>query len=178
MAKDANNKNPGSEFVKLLTQHERSIFAYILCYVPNIADADEVYQDTAVKMWERFDSDFTLGTNFLAWANTIAYYQILTFRHKHKADRLVFSDDFINAVAREMDKGNSWRSNILTALNECIKKLPKHSVKLLTLIYDNGFSIADASEELKIQVAATYKRLARIRLSLHKCIKRELKSYE
>lgn len=160
------------EFVKLLTTHERTIYSYILCNIPNLADADEVYQETALKLWENF-GDYQSGTNFKAWANTIAYYQILTFRNKHRSDRLIFSEEFVNAVSSTFNQNEEGYTKIIKAMQRCISKLPEHSSSLLQLIYYKGVSVIEAAKTLNIGLNVAYKRLSRIRLSLSDCVKRE-----
>lgn len=61
------------EFLRLLSQHERRVKSFILALVPNWADADDLYQETTVRLWEQF-ADYDPDQEFGAWACTIAYY--------------------------------------------------------------------------------------------------------
>jgi RNA polymerase sigma-70 factor, ECF subfamily len=56
------------EFARLFSKHDRSIFLLILSLVPNWADAEEVQQETNVKLWQEFDK-FQLGSDFGACVN-------------------------------------------------------------------------------------------------------------
>ena len=77
------------QFVRLLTQHQRRVYGYILTMVVNWNDADEILQETNLRLWEEFDR-FEPGTDFAAWAIRVAYYQVLTWRKKRDRSRLVF----------------------------------------------------------------------------------------
>ena len=77
------------QFVRLMTKHERLVYGYILSLVPNWADADEILQETNIRLWEEFDK-FVLGTNFAAWALRVAHFQVLTWRKRVSRSRLVF----------------------------------------------------------------------------------------
>ena len=73
---DPNGRQPAAkkpktvEFLRLLLQHERRIRAYILALVPNWADADDLYQETTVRLWEQF-ADYNPEKEFGAWACTV-----------------------------------------------------------------------------------------------------------
>ena len=81
-------------FVRLLTQHERRVYGYILRMVPNWCEADEVLQETNIRLWEEFDR-FEPGTDFAAWAIRVAHYQVLTWRKRRDRSRLVFSEEAV-----------------------------------------------------------------------------------
>ena len=59
------------EFAALLARVDRALFAFVFSMAPNRNDAEELLQETRVVLWEKFD-DFAPGTNFLAWAYSIA----------------------------------------------------------------------------------------------------------
>jgi DNA-directed RNA polymerase specialized sigma24 family protein len=40
------------QFIRLMTKHERLVYGYILSLVPNWADADEILQETNIRLWE------------------------------------------------------------------------------------------------------------------------------
>ena len=67
------------QFIRLMTRHERLVYGYILSLVPNWADADEILQETNIRLWEEFEK-FETGTNFAAWAVRVAHFQVLTWR--------------------------------------------------------------------------------------------------
>ena len=93
------------EFVRLLTRYERDIYAFILSVVPNWADADEILQETTVRLWQGFDR-FEVGTNFVAWGCKVAHYQILTFRKKVGRERFHFSSEFLDSVSAEFENNS------------------------------------------------------------------------
>lgn len=88
------------QFVRLLTQHQRRVYGYILKLVVNWNDADEILQETNLRLWEEFDR-FEPGTDFAAWGIRVAHYQILTWRKKRDRSRLVFDEQAIQAISVE-----------------------------------------------------------------------------
>src|SRR5262245_63568369 len=70
-------------FLRLLLAHQRRIFAYVLALVPHWSDAEDIVQETCAVLWRKFD-EFVPGTDFNAWALSIARYQVMNFRKKQR----------------------------------------------------------------------------------------------
>ena len=43
-------------FLSLFLRSEREIFRYVAALVPNVADAEDIVQQTAIALWEKFDA--------------------------------------------------------------------------------------------------------------------------
>jgi RNA polymerase sigma-70 factor, ECF subfamily len=63
--------NRYDEFVELLQRSTGQILAYLNAILLNFNDAEDVFQESCVVLWQKFD-EFESGTNFLAWALRIA----------------------------------------------------------------------------------------------------------
>ena len=72
------------EFVLELTQVQQRLYSYIYRRLANRDQAQEVLQQVNLVLCRKAD-DFELGTNFDAWAVTVAHYQILSYRKIKKA---------------------------------------------------------------------------------------------
>jgi RNA polymerase sigma-70 factor, ECF subfamily len=160
-------------FVRLLGQHQRRVFLYVLSLVPHWNDAEEVVQEANLVLWREFHQ-FTLGTNFLAWACKVAFHQVLAWRKRKQRDRLEFSDAFLEAIAEEA----AAAADILEERNEtlagCIEKLPASQRELLRLRYSQGFDIEQVAQKAGRTVEAAYRALSRIRQALHDCVTQNL----
>ena len=44
-------------FVRLFIEEQRAILRYILALVPDVNNANEIFQETAVNLWRKFDRD-------------------------------------------------------------------------------------------------------------------------
>jgi RNA polymerase sigma-70 factor (ECF subfamily) len=160
-------------FVRLLTQHERRIYAYILSLVPRWADADEIQQETNVRLWEQF-SEFDPSADFGAWACTIAHYQVLTFRKRAQREKRHFSEHFLELVRQESQSQADELADRLAAMESCLDKLLPNQRNLLKQVYNGKTTIKQIAQSLGRPIAGTYKTLARIREILHECIDRQL----
>ena len=79
-ARDEPGTDRHAQFLRLYTRHQHRILAYIYTLVPNRADAEDLLQDTAVLLWEKF-AQFELGTDFIAWACRVAFLKIAYASH-------------------------------------------------------------------------------------------------
>lgn len=156
-----------------MTKYERLVYGYILSLVPNWADADEILQETNIRLWEEFEK-FQLGTNFAAWATRVAHFQVLTWRKRVSRSRLVFDQRVIDALAAEPCWSDDEFEARQQALAECVSQLPAHSRELLRHCYVKGSKAKDVAVELKRSPAAVYKALERIRAALYACIQRKM----
>src|SRR5215216_964220 len=125
------------QFIRLMTRHERMVYGYILSLVPNWADADEILQETNIRLWEEFEK-FQPGTNFAAWSIRVAHFQVLTWRKKVSRSRLVFDQRVVDALAVEPMWTDDEFEARQQALADCVSELPDHSRELLRHCYDQG----------------------------------------
>ena len=168
------------EFVRLLTEHDRGVLLFILSLVPSWADAEEIRQETNVKLWQEFGK-FQSGSDFGAWARTIAWYEVLTFRERGQRERLRMSQRFLELVAAEaemavdrVDQGKARQ----TTLVECVEELSASNRELVRLHYTVGRKIRDIARELRSTPDSVYKALQRARIELRHCVERKLSERE
>jgi len=162
------------EFVRLLTQNERSVYAYILTLVPNFNEADEIQQETNLRLWEEFDK-FQPDSDFGAWARKVAYYQVLTFRKRAARGPATLSETFLQDVAQELETPDELADAEREALAACLQKLSAKSQELLRLCYAPGARIKDVARQLGRPVTAVYQALTRSRSALYDCIEQTLR---
>ena len=73
------------EFMRLFLSCQPRIFAFIRSLVFSRADADDVLQETALVLWEKF-ARFEPGTRFDRWAFRIAHFQVMYHRQKKRVE--------------------------------------------------------------------------------------------
>ncbi|MCZ2340805.1 MAG: sigma-70 family RNA polymerase sigma factor [Bacteroidales bacterium] len=160
-------------FVQLLARNQQRLFVYVRTLVPRPDDAEEVLQNTNLVLWREFHT-FTPGTNFAAWACRVALHQVLAWRKKRQRDRLQFSEEFMLAIAQEVEDHSDVLEDRSHALMQCLDKLPPAQREIIRLRYAEGGSIDTVAEHAGRTVEATYRALSRIRQTLHECVSRAL----
>lgn len=167
---------PG-DFVRLLTEHDRGVLLFILSLVPNWADAEEIRQETNVKLWQEFGK-FQAGSDFGKWARTIARYQVLAFIKREQRAGLRMSQQSMDLVAAKVPIMVDQGKTRLAALEECVEKLSPFSRELVRLHYTVGRKLRDIACELRCTSDVVYKSLQRSRLELRRCVDRKLSERE
>jgi RNA polymerase sigma-70 factor (ECF subfamily) len=175
----ANGKDPRIDlereegFLKLFLVHERRIFAFIMALVPVWSDAEDLLQETSVVMWRKLD-DFEPGTDFAAWALSIARYQVLNFRKKQKRERVLFNDATLEKLADQMAMLSQDIDARRDALENCLRRLNARDRELIQLRYQTGANTQGVAESIDRSIQAVYKALNRIHGQLLLCIRRTL----
>ena len=166
--------DPTSEFLRLLGRHERRLKACVLALVPHWADADDVMQETRVRLWEQF-GQYDRSKDFGAWACTIAYYQVLTLREKLSRRPVPSSPAFMEAVTDQFSTSGGRTDDRVRVLVNCLQKLDEAKRRLLRLYYSSRMTMRDVAAEVGRSLDAVKHSIIRSRLTLAECIEKTLK---
>ncbi len=161
-----------AEYIRLLMGSQAQICAYIQALVQNFQDAEDIFQETAVIAWEKFD-EYTPGSSFIAWAITIARYRIMYYWNKNKHSIIHYSDATVKSIEDYMARRAEKLSSDLSHLDDCLKKLSAGDVQLIQTRYSRKMTIKRMAEELGRSVQGLYSTLSRIHLMLAECIQRQ-----
>ncbi len=167
--------DPGrtSEFVRLLKQYDRRLAAYVHSFVPEWHEAEDVIQEASVRLWEQFEK-FEPGTNFGAWACTIARYLIMERRKSSPKGHLYLMGELIGQVENSFEEVQSESDFRLQALQECFEKLTPSGRSLLSQCYEKGMRLTHVAKVTGRTVGSLYTSISRLRSQLHDCIERRL----
>jgi len=165
------------EFVRFLGKYQQRVYSFILTLVPHWADADEILQETSTVLWRKF-ADFKPGSDFVHWANQVAYYEVLKFRRRQRRDALRFSDAFVEEVAAEAVNMTDVLQIQRDCLASCVKKLPDKDRTLIQMRYQEDASTKRVAEQLNRSVDSVYKSLSRVRRALLICVHRMMHAEE
>ncbi|MGE4286910.1 MAG: sigma-70 family RNA polymerase sigma factor [Phycisphaerae bacterium] len=168
-------KQRGQLFMSLYSVDvQRRLYRYVYSLFPDESLVDDIIQETVSYMWERFD-EFREGTNFLAWALTIAKYRVLDQIKQAKRDKRLFSDSTLQSLEQlSLRRIQNDDDRHLDRLRCCIKKLPPRDRHLLTLRYEVNSTLKSMSENIGLSVNSIYNRLYRIRVMLFNCVRNDM----
>ena len=165
---DNSSNDPSEQFLELLALHEAQLLGFLYALVHNQADAEDLFQQTVLTMWQKFD-EFESGSNFIGWGCSIARNKAMNlFKSKRpgQIDQQVL-DLLVAAQEREEPTDRHARRR---ALAECLKKLSLKDSQLVQAAYAEGQSIKLVAEQLNRSASGVYNSLARIRAALYRCI--------
>jgi RNA polymerase sigma-70 factor (ECF subfamily) len=160
------------EFVRLLSIHSQRIYQFILMLEIRGADADEVFQDTCLVLWNKFDSYESTG-NFYAWACKIAYLKILARRRASRKLQL-FSADVLGVLA---DKALTYADDLerrREALHDCLERLNDSDRQLIEQRYYFRLTPKEIAAAKSRSVYSIYRSLCRIHGRLLECVQGRL----
>jgi RNA polymerase sigma-70 factor, ECF subfamily len=161
------DRDTRNDFVQLLTSAQPWLFSYLVMLLGDCHDADNVLQDTNVKLWTKAD-DFCPGSNFRAWAREVAYYCALSFSRDRRRDRLVVDFRLVENIVSQTDSYEIDPRRI--ALRHCLSELDDRKLELLRQRYRDETPIVAIAEEQQKTEAAIKMSLRRLRMGLLKCI--------
>jgi RNA polymerase sigma-70 factor, ECF subfamily len=164
--------NP-EDYLRLLAQHDRWLATYVYSLVSSTHDAEDILQEVKVVLWREF-AKFESGSNFRAWARTVATHQVLNYRRAVKRTAGKTLDEaFVEAVAEEIDRQSEGLERKTNALKQCIEKLPEKHRKMVLWRYYEDCSIGEIAVRSQRSSEAVYRLLSRIRLVLSECVRRQ-----
>lgn len=161
-------------FVKLMTEHQGAIRAFITSLMPGSPHVDDVLQETNVVLWQK-RIKFDATREFLPWAFTIARYEVMHQRDRTKRDgRLVFSGELVNLLA-DPDSADESKEGVLRALDKCIATLTERQQRLISKRYSPGYSLEQYADHTGKSAGSLRVALHRVRQFLKRCVEDTLR---
>lgn len=155
-------------FLRLFTAHEPALRAFVRSLVPMVADANDVMQEVAVVLWQKF-GEYESSEDFRRWAFGVARFKVLAWQRDRMRDRHVFGVDLTELLATEAEIEAGRLERQREALGLCLDKLPPDQRQLLDKAYTPCSRIDELAHGTGQTAMAIYKRLHRIRLTLVEC---------
>ncbi len=162
------------QFVERFVRSQDRIYAYVVTLLPNRADAEEVFQQTSLILWKKWQQ-FDPGRDFLPWACGIAHHEVRNFLRKRAHEGRVFlSEDVMAEVAEVRLELHDLLEARRRALRKCLDRLKQGRRELLERCYAGRDSIKTIAENLGQKPNVLYVTLKRLRRALFDCINRTL----
>ncbi len=147
-------KDPGKRMQLIIRHYGERLYAVIRPIVKTHADADDVMQETLLKIhrnWDRFRGDSRLFT----WFYRIARNESLQFlRRKYDFENIDNPD--LHASLIESLKADPWFNgdDIILRLEEAIESLPERRKEVFRLKYFGGLKYDEIAELTGLSVGA------------------------
>ena len=164
------------DFLRHFLAHQSDLKAYIGSVIRDRALRDDVFQETALALWESFDR-YDPDRPFGAWARGVATKKILQQHRKTGRIPLATAPEVLEAILVAFDHIETEISDRHAALQTCLEKLPAKSRKILSLRYDDSIPGDEIATRLSTTRDAVYQALARIRTRLESCIRKQLSQH-
>lgn len=169
-----------SAFVAQLTDTQMPLRLYVQSLMPGDSSAHDVMQQANATLWKK-RRDFELGTNFRAWAFSVARYEVLNYRKQQARDArlgLVFSDELQEVMTEELSQEADDLSLRQDVLRDCLEKLRPADKELILSRYFKDETLQTFAEQVGRSVGGLKVTLHRLRSSLQTCIEKNLPAEE
>ena len=156
-------------FHELFLLHQREVFAYIVTLVPDRNDAEDIFQETCLKLFEKA-KEFDSARKFFPWACGFALNEVRRFRRSHYREKWQFDDVVFESLASVQVKSADVIETRLQLLMHCLAELPTEKRELLLHCYSCRESLNHLAVQLGVEPQTLRKRLERMRKTLFECM--------
>ena len=162
------------EFILELTQVQQRLFWFLFKRLADREQAREVLQLTNLVLCRKADN-YELGTNFKAWAMTVANYEVMAYRKTQVRERLVFTDEVFAMIGTADDGRSSAQSARVAHLKHCLQGMSLKNRELLDWRYQGERTMVQIAEDIGSTIGAVKVKLHRLRRQLLGCIQNRMK---
>lgn len=163
-------------FLKIFLKHSKLLFGFIIAMVPNRSDAEDILQETAMILWNKF-GEYEQGTNFYAWAKQVAKNKVHEYYKRQK--RLILTDlQVLDTIQKANDPILDTLEIRMAALTGCLNKLERQDILLVQARFQKNLSLKKLAEENNQSVHTLYKRLAHVFALLRACTQKTLIAWD
>ena len=164
------DSNPAQQrFLSLFLRSEREIFRYVAVLVPNVADAEDIVQQTAMALWEKVDA-YDPGQPFTPWACRFALNKARQWIERRQRWQALLDHGLAQELLQRRQELQPEFELRLKHLEGCLGKLPEGQRLLVEGYYYERAGIETLAQRSGRSEAATYKMLQRIRHALQLCV--------
>ena len=163
------------EFETLLTAAHDKLLGYLMSVLGRWHDAQDVLQSSSLLMWRKFET-YESGSNFVAWASTICFYEAKNFQRQAARSHLKFDDDLLATLATERILDLDLQGQRIAALELCLNEVGPAERELLRTAYDEHGGIIELAARLQRAPRTLYNKLTLLRRRLTECVQRRLQA--
>ena len=166
-------------FDVLLERYKDRLYSYILYNVRNTDVADDIFQETFVKVVVTIrDGRYTETGKFFAWVTRIAHNLVIDFFRREKGENTVSTDetevDILNnaKLAERSAQGAIDSEQTLVDLQLLINKLPQEQREVVQMHYFQEMTFKEIADEKGISINTALGRMSYGILNMRKMAQR------
>jgi RNA polymerase sigma-70 factor (ECF subfamily) len=156
-------------FLELFLAHQNRIFRYIVSVVPRWVDAEELFQQTSLTLWQSW-TEYDPRQDFTAWACGIAKNHLRNYLRKKENQQRQFGDDLLEQLTSLQVRESARLDEMQVALARCLELLPQDRRRLVHLCYGEKRTIQAVAEREGRSSNSLYKLMRKIREVLYECV--------
>ena len=148
---------------------------YVTSVIGDSSSIDDIVQDVASVVTEKFETFDPERAAFSHWALGIARHRVSKTIRSKVRDRHLFSGEFIEELADIAAEVQPEAESRKAALRFCLKGLKGRTLRIIEMRYQWGRQVQAIAEELGMSRVAVSAVMLRARKALGECIEQRLK---
>jgi RNA polymerase sigma factor (sigma-70 family) len=164
----------------LIRRHKNRVFSYILLIVKNQELAEDVFQETFIKVIRSLKKGkYTENGKFISWVLRIAHNLIIDHFRKEKLKGTVSSSksdvDIFNSqkFAEDTIEDQMIKTQILFEVKELINELPEDQQQVIIMRHYMGLSFKEIAEQTDVSINTALGRMRYALINLRKLIEKK-----
>src|SRR5437588_9732207 len=122
--RDRDQSAAQQRFLSLFLRSEREVFRYVAALVPNVMDAEDIVQQTALSLWEKFDA-YDPNQPFTPWACRFALNKTKQWIERRQRWQALLESGLAEELAQRREELRPELETRLKHLESCLSKLPE-----------------------------------------------------
>jgi len=131
-----------------LAKVQLRLLGFICKLTGDLAASEDILQNANVKIWEK-RREYDPARPFFTWACAFAKFEVLRHRKAAARGQRIFSDAFVEEMARRLAEPDPAANRRLVFLEACRHELSGNLRQLVDWFYEERLSIADIAKRLK-----------------------------
>lgn len=169
---DGNNK----AFDEILSRNQENLFTYIICTVKNEDVANEIFQETFLKVITKLQKgQYATTGKFSAWLARIAHNEIIDYFRERKNDKVVdvSKDNDLSILKSSAILGDNCETEIsnnqtLEDVVFLMNLLPEQQRNVVYMRYFQNLSFKEIAEETNVSINTSLGRMRYALLNMRK----------
>lgn len=164
----------------LIKRHKSRVYSYILLIVKNHELAEDVFQDTFIKVIRSLKrGKYTENGKFISWVLRIAHNLIIDHFRKGKLNGTISNDscevDLFNSskFSDENVEDLMVKDQILFEVKELIKELPEDQQQVIYMRHYQELSFKDIADQTGVSINTALGRMRYALINLRKLIEKK-----
>ena len=159
-------KGEQSSFEKLVTRHKNKVFAYISLYIRDQALAEDIFQDTFLKVIQSVKSGkYADAGKFISWVMRISHNLIIDHFRRVKQMNTISNDNYESdlfnskAFAENNVEDDMIKRQIQKDVRKMISQLPDDQREVVILRHYAGLSFKEIADVTDVSINTALGRM-------------------
>lgn len=162
---------------KLISRHKRKVFTYILMVVRNREVAEDLFQETFIKVFKSInEGKYTDDGKFIAWVMRIAHNLIIDNVRREKRLKTVSKDDYEYDIFNHKKYSENHKEQTVIKeevednLKRIVNELPDVQKQVVLMRHFMDMSFKEIAEETDVSINTALGRMRYAIINMRKII--------